>query len=162
MDHRVDDYLALCQAVGHIVVEWSLVERQFDNWISVAFKQCEGYKLRKNADLPISFKQKKEFLNDCFRKLPILAPFKDEGLDLVQQAVAFSNKRHDIVHGSIMNMTPPNRIFRFQILRSEKTHHRIEEFNFNAADFPNLEKTLGDLLTDSMNFSVKLGEAFLK
>ena len=88
MDHRVDDYLALCQAVGHIVVEWSLVERQFDNWISVAFKQCEGYKLRKNADLPVSFKQKKEFLNDCFKKLPILGAFKEEGLGLVNLTVS--------------------------------------------------------------------------
>jgi len=33
MDQRLQDYLALCQAVGHIVVEWSIIERQIKNRI---------------------------------------------------------------------------------------------------------------------------------
>src|SRR5712692_9751290 len=131
IDPRLTGYLAMCQAVGHIVVEWALIERQIDNWTSVAFKQCGGSALRKNGDIPGQFKQKRAFLTECFKTIPVLADFKDEGLDLLHRASNVVERRHDLIHGTIVDMVPTNGIFKFHILKTSKDHHVLREFDFD-------------------------------
>src|SRR5713226_6348147 len=135
MDQRLQDYLAFCQAIGHIIVTWALVERQFDNWVSVAFNNCGGKTLRKHRDIPAQFKQKREFLKDCLNKLPVLDPFKAECLALLHRASNLVQKRHDIIHGTIVDMTPANRIFKIQVLKANKDKHVLSEFEFNPSDY---------------------------
>jgi hypothetical protein len=158
MDKRAQDYLAFCQAIGHIIVTWSLIERQIDQWVNIFFKNCGGKLLRKDEDIPAQFKQKREFIKDCCNSIAELYPIKDECLDLLHRASNLSEKRNDIIHGTIVGMCPPDRIFRIQVLKAVKDNHEIKEFKFNPSDYPKFEKSLSGLLTEAIAFSEKLAD----
>ena len=161
-DPRMVDYLALCQAVGHIIIEWSLIEQQLDHWASIAFKQCNGKKLRKDQDIPRMFDRKKEFLKECFKTIPMLSPFKDEGLGLLKKIGDIAQKRHDVVHGALVDLAPNNRIFQFRLLIAKKDYQQERIVDFNPEKFPKLETKLADLVTKSIALTGKLADAFLK
>jgi hypothetical protein len=80
---EADDFRALCMAIGFVVVNWSVIEQQVDNWVNVTFINCGGNALRKNGDIPRSFKMKADYLKKCFKNLDVLKPFAIEGLNLL-------------------------------------------------------------------------------
>lgn len=64
------EFLGLCQAIGYVVVHWSIIEQQLDQWVSVAFDECGGKNRRRDEDIPTGFKQKRTFFNGCFAEHP--------------------------------------------------------------------------------------------
>jgi len=161
-DAEYQEFLQLATAIGFVVVNWSQIERQIDNWVMVAFNRCGGNSLSKKGKIPKMFTDKKEFLAHCFQKLPLLAPFKDEGLNLLDGALKISLTRNNFIHGTLNDITATNGIFQFQrLVHGEKTH-QVKNFTYALADWPALEKAISNLLRDSRILSEKLSESFLK
>ena len=161
MSEEPHDFLGLCQAIGYVVINSALIEQQVDNWVDVLFRQCGGANLRKNKDIPRAFNQKRKFLISCFKELPSLAPFSQEGRDLVTRLTKLSVKRNDLIHGAIKALSPINGAFQYRIIGYQKQAHTLREFEFDLHDFSILEKSLSDALTDALEFSQKLGDTFL-
>ena len=158
---EADEFRALCMAIGFVVVNWAVIEQQIDNLVNVAFINCGGKALRKSGDIPRSLKQKTDFLQDCFKKLLPLQPFADEGRDLLGRVNSLSTKRHDLVHGAVMSLTPVNGSFQFRVVGYERENHTATEFTFHPDEFDTLGGLLGDLLTELIAFSQKLAKKFL-
>jgi hypothetical protein len=156
-----DDFRALCEAVGFVILNWSIAEQQLDNWVNVAFINCGGKALRRDGDIPRSFKQKTEFFTRCLKNLPTLNSFREEGAPLVSRLRDASNLRNSIVHGSIVSMGNTDGIYRFRKVGYEKEIHTVEYFTFGPSDFFTLEKELGNLIAEQMAFSQKLADTFL-
>jgi hypothetical protein len=156
-----DEFRALCTAVGFIVLNWGMAEQQLDIWVNIAFRYCGGEALRPRKGIPRTFKEKAEFLNDCFKKLPALAPLASEGRSLVERVSARASKRNDLVHGSLASFTPEkNGAFRFNKVGYEKDGHTVSTFMFSPKNFSRLETVLGDLLTEQTAFGQKLADRF--
>jgi hypothetical protein len=162
MTKSTKQFLQLCQAVGYIILNWALIERQIDNWVSVVFKQCHGNTLRKNKDIPRSFIQKKKFLTECLNKLPILVALRENGLELLGKAFMISEQRNDLVHGTIESIYPKNGVFHFHIVKAEETYHTVREFDFDLNSFPKIEQSLADVVKDMLLMSHHLSNTFLK
>ena len=108
------------------------------------------------------FAAKQEFLSRCFQKLPQLAPFKDEGLRLLDEALKLSLQRNNFIHGTLNDVAARDGVFHFQrLVHGEKTH-KVVNFNFPLADWPALERTVSTLLHDCGILSEKLAKTFLK
>ena len=109
-------YRQLIEAVGHLVVYWSLIERQIDNWIMVAFHECGGDQLAERRVLPRQFKRKARFLRKCFRTLPPLQPYKDAALAILKEAALIADIRNPVVHGNIRGLKSDRGVYRFDVL----------------------------------------------
>ncbi len=111
--------------------------------------------------MPALLKQKNQFLKECFNKIPELAPFKDQGLDLLHKTMNLADRRHDLIHGTLKDMAPPDRIFHLTVVKTKDDKHTIKEVEFNPACYPKLERSLSDLLTGAIEYSQKLANRFL-
>ena len=156
-----DDFLELCTAVGFILLNWGMVEQKIDMWVNTSFRHCGGKELRPNRDIPRAYNQKARFLNDCFKRLPALAPFASEGRSLVERVSAHATTRNDLVHSSLASFTPEkDGAFRFNKVRPVKHGHTVSTFTFSPKNFSRLETVLGDLLAEQTVFGQKLGDRF--
>lgn len=120
-DHS--EFLGLCQAIGYIVVHWSIIEQQLDQWVSVAFNECGGQTRRRNQDIPTAFKRKRSFLNSCLRSIPLLESFKDEGLSLTTRMVPLAKMRNNLMHSAIGSLQPQDGAFEFRLIGYGKDMH---------------------------------------
>jgi len=167
MDEENDDaayqeFPQLTSIVGFVVINWSQIERQIDNWVMVAFNSCGGKALSKKGEMPKMFTGKKEFLGRCFQRLPLLAPFRDEGLHLVAEAYKISLLRNNFIHGTLNDLTATNGVFNFQRLVHGAKSHQVVSFSYALADWPTLEHSVSALLHDCGVLSEKLAATFLK
>jgi hypothetical protein len=101
-DEDVLIFRDLCQCIGFVVVHWSITEQALDNWVNVCFNNCGGKKFQKGSGVPRSLKPKVAFVRRCLKTLPVLADFRDEGIDLLSRISSASERRHDLIHGAIM------------------------------------------------------------
>ena len=149
-------------AIGFVVINWALVERQIDYAVSIAFKNCGGKKLRKKGDIPRSLSQKLDFLKLSFNRFEVLKAFKSDGEKLICRTNELSDRRHDLVHGTITSMEPVDGAFTFQMVKYAKEDHLYPpEFKFDPSEFDMLAKSLGDHLTELIAFVGKLADTFL-
>jgi hypothetical protein len=73
-DENSGYFLDLCQCIGFVVLHWSLIEQQLDNWVNVCFINCGGKQFQQKGGVPRSLTSKTDFLKRCFNRLPVLAP----------------------------------------------------------------------------------------
>lgn len=89
----------LCKQIGQITVNWSIVDQELDLWGYIFFEQLGGKNIRKV--LPKGIGNRADYLKECFRKFPVLAPLCDEATALVIRATNVSKSRDDLVHGVV-------------------------------------------------------------
>lgn len=147
-------------AIGFIVVNWALIEQQLDFLVNIAYRRCNGKPLEKSGVVPKMLKRKLQFLHKAFTGLPLLAPFSAEGLKFIPRARALSPHRDNLVHGSLETMKHTRGVYKFAIVKHEKDGHSVKRFTFGPADFLKIEKPTGDLATEMIAFSQRLGKAF--
>lgn len=157
-----DQFRALCAAIGFVVLNWSVIEQQIDNIVFVAFKKAGGKAIRKNGDIPVSLKQKLDFLKVSFTRLGRLKDFREEGLTLIGNTRTLSDQRHDLVHAAITSTKPAETGgFTFRKIGYGKEDLYVHPaFTFDPSDFDKLGGLLGDHLTALIQFSQKLRDAF--
>lgn len=157
VDFQYHEFVQLATAIGFVVIHWSQIERQIDNWVMVVFNHCGGEKLGKK---PIKFTDKRKYLIRCLQNLPLLAPFKEEGIRLLDDAFNISLKRNSFIHGTLNDTEAINGVFQFQRLVHSEKSHQVENFSYALAEWPALEQSISTLLRESGLLSAKLAEAF--
>lgn len=162
-DEDIRYFTDLCQCIGFVVLHWSLIEQQLDNWVNVCANNCGGKPFLGGKGVPQALKRKAIFLKRCLRGLPALAPFRDECIRLIGRILAASNKRHDLIHGAITELRPDptTGAFSFRRIGYRGDDHTVTEFTVTPNDFHKFAPVLTDLVTDSITFSQKLGDRFL-
>lgn len=155
-----DDFRSLCMAVGFVVLNWGMIDQQIDILVNIVFRHCGGNRLRKDGDVPRAMKQKLTFLKQVFRSLPTLRPFAIEGRTLIKRIEERSRDRNDLVHGSIKQMEPVDGIYEFHIVEYHRDGHSVRSFKFGPNHFSTYGEVHGDLLTELIQFSEKLGKQF--
>lgn len=161
-DQEFREFLLLAQGVGFVVVTWSAVERQLDNWVYSAFHNG-GKGMADKGVIPTSFKKKKKFLRDSFSNLPAFAEFSVRGLKILDDATTVAATRTDFVHGTLEGLAPTNGTFHFKRLILGNQTHKIREFTFSPhSEWPKLEKSLTALLSETASLSDEIAKKFLK
>ena len=161
-DEEYQEFLSMAVTIGFLLLTWSKIERQIDNWCYCAFHKCDGEKLAKNDAIPKMFTKKKEYLTKCFKQLPMLSEFKDEGLVFLDDALQLSLKKNNFTHGTLDDMTPVNGTYHFHRIHHNAKNYRVEQFTFAPrVEWPNLEKSLLALLGETAHFSDRLAKKFL-
>lgn len=125
-----DDYRALCQAIGFVVINWALAEQSLDGWVAIAYHDHGGKDLWKSIPKPLSVKV--QFLTQCFNELPSLASLKSDALGLLPRVTTLADRRNDLVHGAITSMTAVDGIYAFTKLDFEKQAIRATLLDFWA------------------------------
>lgn len=159
-DDQNDDFRSLCTAVGFVVLNWGMIDQQLDILVNIVFRHCGGNRLRKDGDIPHSMKQKTTFLKQGFRSLPTLRPFAVEGRALMKRIEKRSRDRHDLAHGSLKQMAHVDGTYEFHIVEYHRDGHSIRSFKFGPDDFSTYLKVHGDLQTELIQFSLRLGKQF--
>jgi hypothetical protein len=153
----------LCQCIGFVVVHWSLIEQQLDNWVNACANNAGGKPFLKDKGVPQALKRKATFIKRCLRELPALAEFRDECASLLSRVLSASNRRHDLIHGAITELRPDpaTGAFKFRRIGYDGDDHTLTEFNVTPSDFRAFAPVLTDLVTDAIAFSQRLGDKFL-
>jgi len=112
MPQNFNKLTELCCAIGHVVVQWGFVEHNLNFCIAVIYSKYGGKDIVKNHKFPKFLKRQITFLRDCFNKLDLLLPFKDDGLSLINRIVIFSKKRDEIIHSTYAGEETDSFIFK--------------------------------------------------
>lgn len=141
------DLETLFKAVGFLVVQWGQTEQNLDLMVAELFWSYKRHPLFKRR--PRNLEPKVKFLRDCFEQLPDLAQFRAESDPLLSRFLAAGEKRNDIVHGGIADLSMMNGGFIFlKIDVIPKEHHSIREVFLDDSDWPAFRKELLDLGKD--------------
>lgn len=101
----------LCAAVGHVVVNWTLVEVGIDQWIAAI---CRGGADRHfDWHVPATVERKMKVLRRCFKRFAGLSPLADEALALLERALRLHTRRHILVHGVLTDYAPTSGKYSF-------------------------------------------------
>lgn len=122
----------LYTAVGHLVVNWALIEQAIDMWCTLAYQSPGGGQVAK--DLPRELSRKIRFLKDCLRQMPVLAPIAAEARQYLAGVKRISSARHFVIHGAIAGYDPGTHALRFVRLDlvDERTMHQQKELVISA------------------------------
>lgn len=147
---------ALFSCVGMIVVNWTFIENALDGWASVAFHDYPA--LRVEADLPRQFSRKVRFLRKSFRKIPGLAPFKDEAIRLLDRAKELQPIRDHMAHSTLSDYDPENGKFTFSNigLSDDNRQHRFGELEILQGNLVSVADELLAMVPQAQHLSLRL------
>lgn len=146
------DLETLFKAVGFIVVQWGQTEQNLDLMVAGLFAFFKGHPLFKRR--PRNLEPKVAFLRGCFAQLPELAQFRAESEPLLARFLKVGEKRNDIVHGGIADLSIKDGVFMFlKIDVVPKDHHSIRSVLLSDSDWPVFRKELLDLGKDVQSLS---------
>lgn len=155
-----DELDSLYKALGFIVVQWGQSEQSLDMLVAMIYQQLGGKQFAKR--LPRMLAHKLGFLTKCFDQILVLTPFKAEGEKLVREFQRLSDKRHDLIHGAIVNLSPQNGAFVFAKFDIEGDFHHVREVRLESAEFPVLTKELIDLGADAVSLAARVWDSVPK
>lgn len=156
-DERLSE---LYTGIGKITSLWALMEQALDAWVGIVFHSCGGRKLRNG--LPHGLKRKLEFLRTGFKQIPDLAPFKDDGLVLLEKIASNKDRRHDVVHGAISAVEAETGKFTFAILDARGDMHYASRKSLTHSDFQASAELFQELAFEVAIFAHRLAAQFLK
>jgi hypothetical protein len=152
------DLEALFKAVGFIVVQWGQTELNLDLMVAMLFGFFKGHPLFKRR--PRNLEPKVKFLRKCFEQLPELAQFRAESEPLLARFINVGEKRNDIVHGGIADLSIKGSAFIFlKIDVFPKEHHSIRQVYLDDSDWPLFRKELLDLCKDVQSLSQRVRDS---
>ena len=148
-----DAWIGLSLALGLVVVQWGLIEKQVDFWVERLFQDFDGKKLRKKGDRPRTLKPKNSFLSECFETMPELAELRPAANNIMSRVVIVSERRHDLIHGAISSW-PKDGVFNFD--KIDLPGYTLREFPASYLDvWEFAREVLSPLLQDAIAFSQK-------
>jgi hypothetical protein len=92
-EHEKDSELIAYIVVGRAVVQWGVLEQNFNNLVARLFKTFGG-----SVQPPFALKRKIEFWNECFNKQERLAPWKKQAVAFSKGLVEAKKKRDILLH----------------------------------------------------------------
>jgi len=99
---EIKDINELCLAIGHVVVQWGFLEHNLNLCLGWVYSAYGGKKIAKRKKMERFQRRQIDFMRDCFKNpnLQSLAPFKDEGISLLDRTATLINDRDDIIHST--------------------------------------------------------------
>jgi hypothetical protein len=110
----------LAAAIGGLVLAWGDVEASLTMCVALIFKDAGGRHHADKEEIPVALKRKLKFLRLCMRKIEALAPFKDDGLALLEIATPLAKFRNDVIHSFVSDADRQTMTFTFTALGSFK------------------------------------------
>ena len=152
---------ALCNAVGHVVVNWAFVEHSLDTWSTIIFHFSEGKRLYRMMQKNLG--RKLEFLRRCFKTLKPLQPYSAEALQMLASAECLSLTRHFVVHGVPMQLNQETgaAVFVKLDLIEEYTFHKINKLEIGVQELLDKGSECMDLTASMLKLSLRLLNAFI-
>jgi hypothetical protein len=105
------DIESLFKAVGFIAVQWGFVEQSLDLMLASIISCFDGDPLLEKR--PQNLKPKVKLLRKCFTKFPELKQFSYESVGLLKRFLDIGEKRNDLMHGAIANISAKDSAFKF-------------------------------------------------
>lgn len=145
-----DDFL---RSIGSITISWGLAEQCLDAIVALFFKKY-GARLNEKQ-LPIMLSPKTKFVKKCFSRISELSEFKTDGELLLSDFNRLGQKRHEIIHGAIMQL-PSNGFVIFRKLEIKNNIHHFRSVQFDWVQSQTLTQELQRLGSDTANLANKL------
>jgi hypothetical protein len=83
--------------IGGLALSFALFEFSFNSIIAVAFKHLHGRRVEK--EIPRQLSRARTYIRKAVGKLPELAPYRQELLEIEVEAKRLGDIRNDVVHG---------------------------------------------------------------
>jgi hypothetical protein len=144
----------LYHAIGVIVTQWSFVEQSLDSCVALIYHAPGGDKL--DDQIPASTLRKTDLIKRGLKKLPHLAPYRDDGLALIQRVMDTKDQRHQLVHSVLTDPQHANGVYSYVGLKAKGGFHYVKPWQFDLKAFPATEQTLKVLANDLLDFSKRL------
>jgi hypothetical protein len=106
--------------------------------VNVLFRDYGGNVLPKRTRLPKQLSDKLSFVKECALAIPSLAVFRDDLESLVSNFESLSQKRHDLVHGALVDTKDINGVYAFMRLETHPDIHKIKQSLYDLREFPAL------------------------
>lgn len=137
-----DDTKALFSAVGFIVVQWGQAEQCLELISHTLFQEFGGKRLASEHKLPKMLGRKVAFVRKCFNKIPAVAEFKTEALEMLDLFNELADDRHNVIHGAITSMSEVDGAFEFLRLEHNDAGYLFTTYRLEGHAFPTLAKKL--------------------
>ena len=145
----------LCCAIGHVVVQWGFVEHNLNICLSIIWHTFGGNKIAKKRKIDKFQRRQIDFLRDCFKTLYSLAPFKDEGIPLLDRIATLLNERDDIFHSTYAGLWEDSfKFYTFSFRDSQMIY--IRKLKRTIASILETRKKIQDLAADLGHFGLRL------
>jgi hypothetical protein len=154
------DIESLFKAIGFVVVQWGSAEQSLDLIVAAIFHRFVGNPLLKRR--PRMLAAKLDLLRNCFQQLPGLEQFRADGEALLSRFAIAGNKRHDLVHGAIANLSIENGAFTFAKIDVNQDGHSVRTVVLDQSKFPYLIKELLRLGDDANKLGRSIWETTKK
>jgi len=154
------DLETLFKAIGFVVVQWGQTEQNLDLMIVGLFSYYKGHPLF--VQRPRNLAPKVKFLRECFQKLPELKQFQTESESLLTRFLKAGEKRNDLVHGGIAELSIKDGAFVFLKLDVvTKERHSIRRVFLCDSEWPAFRKELQGLGKDVQSLSQRVRESLI-
>ncbi len=145
-----DDFL---RSIGSITILWGLAEHCLDAIIALFFKKY-GARLNEK-ELPKMLGKKIKFANKCFSHISALSEFKTDGELLLSSFNRLGQKRHEIIHGALMQLPINGTVIFAKLDIKDNLHHR-RSVQFDWVQSQTLTQELQDLGNDKANLANRI------
>ena len=150
---------ALYMVLGQLVIAWGNIEASLNMAISVTYHDADGKSIE--PDMPqTQLKRRLDFMRDCAKKLPILAPQRGFIIGLMDKISRHSGIRNSVLHGFFSNYDTGTGALTFTSLKGKDDHHEVREI---SGTLPELQRAATQALIlseDVTAFMHALSEAF--
>jgi hypothetical protein len=155
-----DDLAELNFAVGSLVVLWGYTEASLNASVVTVFRFAGGH--HHASEIPVAMGRKLKFVRRCLRRIPALAPFTDEGINLMAQVGILAKKRNDIIHGFVTNQDRKTQTFTFTNLGSAAEVALIRsQAKFTPNDIVDIGRVCIPLTLELAQFADRLAQTFV-
>jgi hypothetical protein len=131
----------LAQRIGGLSITFALFEFGLNSIIAVIFKSMDG--AQAEPQIPIQLNRCRQYIRKAVRKLPVLAPYKAELLEIEAEAKRIGDIRHDIIHGFIGSYDAASERLTFVKAQPDLETKQIHIVTLREISIPNLDRTIG-------------------
>ena len=154
-----DEFRSFCSVIGFVEINWAMLEQNLDQWMQMVFLRAGGDAI--TDQLPTGFAAKSKYLTRCFKRILLLARFREDALDVLDRADKLARTRNELTHAVITDMKSSGGKFRMRNFRLKRdATHTIEDLYFEVEGFPNLSLELVHVGRDALLITDRLFKTF--
>jgi hypothetical protein len=137
-----------------------MLEQNVDMCVAMIYHGIGGRRMI-DPRIPRTMKGKLKFLQRAFKTLAVLRPYANDATALLEVAKRLSEKRNDVVHGALSEMTPVDgkwsmSIFDYESPKDQTHWHVVRAFTFSPKDFTEIDRELVPLVGRLAALGLKL------
>lgn len=141
------------RSIGSVTIMWGLAEHCLDAIIAVFFNKYGA--MLNEKKLPKMLDHKIKFAGKCFSRISAISEFKTDGKLLLSNFNRLGEKRHEIIHGALLQL-PQNGVAMFAKLDIKDNLHHRRSVPFDGAQSQMLTQELQHLGNDAANLTNKI------